>query len=86
MIVVFLGIAIIVFFVTLAGKVFSAQKETKVKVEEPKQVEVKQTQEVVVSNEIPTHVKLAIIGAISAYYFENQKSNCEFVVKKIKRY
>ena len=83
--VVFLGITIIVVFVTLAGKVFSSTKEKKVK-ETKKQVEVKQTQEVVVSNEIPTHVKLAIIGAISAYYFENQKSNCEFVVKKIKRY
>ncbi len=83
--VVFLGITIIVVFVTLAGKVFSSTEKQKVK-DTPKQVEVKQTEEVAVSNEIPTHVKLAIIGAISAYYFENQKSNCEFVVKKIKRY
>ncbi len=84
-IVVFLGITIIVFFVTLAGKVFSLSKEKK-NIEQPKQVGVKQTEQVDVSNDIPTHVKVAIIGAISAYYFENQKSNCEFVVKKIKRY
>jgi hypothetical protein len=43
-------------------------------------------QPVEISNDIPAHVKVAIIGAITAYYFENQKSNCEFVVKKIKRY
>ena len=83
--VIFLGITIIVVFVTLAGKILSTADKKKVE-KQTKQVEVKQTEEVAVSNEIPTHVKLAIIGAISAYYFENQKSNCEFVVKKIKRY
>ena len=88
MLVIFLGIAIIVLCVTLAGKAFSAQKDKPIVKEEPKKEEVTKvaSQPVEISNDIPTHVKLAIIGAISAYYFENQKSNCEFVVKKIKRY
>ena len=49
------------------------------KVEEPK---------VVVEEGIPEKVKVAIIAAISAYYFNNSenKSNCDFVVKKIKRF
>ena len=85
MFIVFLGIAIIVLCVTIAGKAFSIQKEPK-KVEQPKQEEIVTIQPVETSNEIPNHVKVAISAAISAYYFENQKSNCDFIVKKIKRY
>ncbi|MBQ9782767.1 MAG: OadG family protein [Clostridia bacterium] len=86
MVVIFFGIALIVICVKLAGYLFSTNKEQPKK-EQPKKVEEKPIEQpVVVSNDIPNHVKLAIIGAITAYYYENQKSNCEFVVKKIKRY
>ncbi len=87
--VIFLGITIIVVFVTLAGKFFSSGKkststETKkeispVKIEQPKKVEVEN------SDSIPEHIKVAIVAAISAYYQET-KSNCDFIVKKIKRF
>ena len=40
----------------------------------------------VVEEGIPEHIKVAIIGAITAYYFENNKSNCDFIVRKIKRF
>ena len=41
---------------------------------------------VVKNEEISPQVKAAIIAAISAYYFTNEnKSTCDFIVKKIKR-
>lgn len=84
MLVVFLGIAIIVIFVSLAGNVFNKSE----KKEEVKSVEVVEEAPVVVEEGIPEHVKVAIIAAISAYYFNNEesKSNCDFVVRKIKRF
>ena len=86
--VVFLGIAIIVVFVTIAGKIFNAS-ENKVKVPkqkvEPIKEEVVNNAPVVDDGEIPEHVKVAIVAAISAYY-EEAKSNCDFVVKKIRRF
>ena len=86
MLVVFLGIAIIVIFVSIAGKIFSVDKnEPKVK-QEPKKVEVKEEKPVVVEdNEVPEHIKVAIVAAITAYY-EEAKSQCDFVVKKIRRF
>lgn len=90
LLVTFFGIAIIVVFVTIAGSIFNKgakePKEPKVKVEK---VEVKKESVKVEaqSDDIPDTVKAAIIAAISAYYFtgEQAKSNCEFVVKRIKR-
>ena len=87
MVVVFLGIAIIVLFVTLAGKVFNAndnKKETKQPKAEVKPV-VETVEEVADNGEIPDHIKVAIVAAITAYY-EEAKSNCDFVVKKIRRF
>ncbi len=87
MLIIFLGITVIVICVKIAGFFLSGQKsKEKIEEEQPKQEEVKTVEPVVVSDGIPKHVKVAIIGAITAYYFENQKSNCEFIVKKIKRY
>ena len=85
MLVIFLGIAIIVIFVSLAGNVFN--KSEKKETEKPKEKVVEETP-VVVEEGIPEHVKVAIIAAISAYYFNNEesKSNCDFVVRKIKRF
>ncbi len=84
MLVVFLGIAIIVIFVQLAGNIFNKSE----KKEEVKPVEVVEEAPVVVEEGVPEHVKVAIIAAISAYYFNNEesKSNCDFVVRKIKRF
>ena len=87
MLVIFLGITIIVLSVKIAGYFFNnsndkAEKVEKVK-EETKPVE---TVAPVVEEGIPEHIKVAIIGAITAYYFENNKSNCDFIVRKIKRF
>lgn len=88
LLVIFFGITIIVVFVSIAGKIFSAgeakePKQPKVKVEKP--VVVEKVEEPVVSNDVPDHIKVAIIAAISAYY-EETKSNCDFIVKKIRRF
>lgn len=80
LLIIFLGMLIIVLAVSICGKVFSKLEEAKKPV---KKVEVKPV-EAQNNEEIPTHVKVAIITAISAYYF-NQKSKCDFVVKKIKK-
>ena len=84
LLVVFLGMLIIVISVTVCGKLMNKSTKT----ENKQQVEVKvapqPTQVVAKTEEIPAHVKAAIVAVISAYYFET-KSNCDFVVKKIKR-
>ena len=82
--VVFFGITIIVIFVQLAGNIFNKTE----KKEEVKKVEIVEEPKVVVEEGIPEKVKVAIIAAISAYYFNNNenKSNCDFVVRKIKRF
>ena len=80
MLVVFAGMLIIVLAVQLCGNLISRpKKEVKdVKVEvQPQPVNAE-------SEEIPDHIKAAIVAVISAYYFES-KSSCDFVVKKIKR-
>ena len=80
LLVVFAGMLIIVLAVQLLGKVMNKpKKEVKdVKVEvQPQPVNTP-------SDEIPDHIKAAIVAVISAYYFES-KSSCDFVVKKIKR-
>ncbi len=86
LLVTFFGITIIVICVSIAGKIFnktsSSDKEVivKVKVEKPAPAPIKQ------SDEVPEHVKVAIIAAITAYYYQDQpKSTCDFVVRRIKR-
>ena len=88
LLVVFLGIAIIVIFVSIAGKIFSSgetkePKQPKVKVEKP--VVVEKVEAPVDNGEVPDHIKVAIVAAITAYY-EEKKSNCDFIVKKIRRF
>ncbi len=84
MLIIFLGIAIIVIFVSLAGKVFSVSKNNKkpIKKIEEKQVE---NNKIANSNEISDEIKAVIVACISAYYFENKNSKCDFIVKKIKK-
>jgi len=36
------------------------------------------------NEELPEHIKVAIMAAIYAYY-EQQNERCEFIVRKIKR-
>ena len=83
MLVVFLGMIVIVSAVTICGKLMNKttgkEKPAKEKAVESKPVVTEQNEE------IPTHIKAAIVAAISAYYF-NQKSTCDFVVKKIRRF
>ena len=86
MLVIFFGMIIIVLSVTICGKIMNKTTEPKKK-EEPKVVEQPEVVESVSSEseEIPTHIKAAIVAAISAYYF-NQKSECDFIVRKIRRF
>ena len=85
LVITFLGITVIVIFVSLAGKLFNktVKDEKPVRVKEVKVVEKAPE---IKRDDVPEHVKVAIIAAISAYYYENQpKSNCDFIVKRIKR-
>ncbi|MBR3864177.1 MAG: OadG family protein [Clostridia bacterium] len=87
--VVFVGMIIIVLFVSLVGKAMSNPSD------EPK--EVKQTVEVVPvqqtaptpvvdDGEVPEHVRVAIIAAIAMYYENNNNQpKHEFTVRKIKK-
>lgn len=79
--VVFLGMLIIVLSVTICGKIMN--KPTEEKKEEVK-VEVASEPAPIQNEEIPDHIKAAIVAVISAYYFD-RKSTCDFKVKKIKR-
>lgn len=79
LLVVFTGMLIIVLAVQLLGKIMNKSKE---KVNDVKAQTLPQP--VATSEEIPDHIKAAIVAVISAYYFES-KSSCDFVVKKIKR-
>ena len=84
MLVVFLGIAIIVLFVSLTGNIFSKVDKKKVK-----EVQVKTAQPNISQNvngkDIDEEVKAAIIAAISAYYFNKSSSKCDFIVRRIKK-
>ena len=81
--VVFLGMIILVLSVSGLGKVISIATE-----KPKKNIEQKQEQVVVEKKEetddIPEHVKVAIVAAISAYYSSSGVKN-EFKVKKIKK-
>ena len=86
MLVVFGGICIIVLSIVLVGKVIeklnldgtSKSKETETTAEITTQVAVEE-------EGIPAEIKVAIIAAVTSYYFTEQKSKCDFVVKKIRR-
>lgn len=79
--VVFLGVLVIVLAVSICGKIMN--KSTEEKKEEIK-VEIVSEPTVTQSEELPDHIKAAIVAVISAYYFD-RKSTCDFKVKKIKR-
>lgn len=85
LLVVFLGMTIIILAVSACGKILSANSEKPKKVKEQVKVENPVVEETSESSEIPTHIKAAIVAAITAYYFESQ-SKCDFIVKKIRRF
>ena len=79
--VIFLGMAVIVVILQLIGKIFD--KVDKKQTKKPVIVETKK-EEVVSSNGLDSKTKAAIVAAIYMYYL-NEGSNCEFIVKKIKK-
>lgn len=86
--VVFFGISVIVLLISVIGKIMASKSnktKSDIKVEVTKTVNnVNKPDE----NEVPDHVRVAIIAAITAYYngSDVQSLNkCEFVVKKIRR-
>ncbi len=78
--IIFLGMAVIIVILQLMGKVFD-KATTKPKKEV--KTETAPTTEIINSG-VDEKTKAAIIGAIYMYYL-NEGSNCEFIVKKIKR-
>ena len=79
--VTFLGILIIVILVKFAGYLFTKNNG----VETIEKASEKPTQ-TVSDNDVPEHVKVAIIAAITAYYYQNEnKTKADFIVKRIKR-
>ena len=83
--VVFLGMIILVLAVSGMGIAMKKFDEIKKEKSKPtKTVEITKVEESSVSEEIPEHVKVAIVAAIAAYYADSGVKN-EFKVKKIKR-
>ena len=90
LLVVFLGMTIIILFVTLAGRIVS-KKEKKNAAANPDDEEEEVTitlpsapAETAREDEIPDEIKAAIVAAIAAYY-DGEKAKPEFVVRKIKK-
>ena len=83
--VVFLGMAVLVLAVSAMGMAMKNFDKIKTEKSKPtKTVEVTKISEESSSEEIPEHVKVAIVAAIAAYYADSGVKN-EFKVKKIKR-
>ena len=83
--VVFLGMTVLVLAVSgmgMAMKKFDKLKQGKNKI--AKTVEITNVSNSAESDEIPEHVRVAIVAAIAAYYADSGVKN-EFKVKKIKR-
>ncbi len=86
-VVVFLGIALIIFIIWLIGLLMRKTDNLSFlnKIGKKKKSANNQTEEPVVADEgIPEEVKVAIIAAIAAYCSE-APAKCEFKVKNIKR-
>lgn len=84
MLIVFFGICVLIFFVWLIGNLLKKAKSPNVQEPTNQPVEVITDQKDVQDGDIPATVRVAIMAAIYAYYNQNN-SQCEFIVKKIKR-
>lgn len=90
--IVFVGIAIIIAIIWLIGLLmrktdnlaFLSKIGKKKEGEEEIEVEQSEKADNIAANEVPDEVKAAIVAAIMAYY-ETEKPQCEFIVKRIKR-
>ena len=82
MLVIFFGMTIIILCLSLAMVVVNKiEKKGEKQTKKPVVVEQKPQEDI---GEVSEEIKVAIIAAISAYYFE-QNLKCDFQVKKIKR-
>ena len=91
LLVVFLGMTIIILFVTISGKIVSRKdkKNAAADTDDDEDEEVTMTLpsapvETAKEDEIPDEIKAAIVAAIAAYY-DGEKAKPEFVVRKIKK-
>lgn len=92
--IIFVGIILIIFIIWLIGLVlrktnnleFLTKKRAKKSVSEPvtNELPTAQTAPDGASDEVSDQVKAAIVAALMAYYTE-EKPECEFVVRRIKR-
>ena len=84
--VVFLGIVLIIFIIWLVGLIIRKTNNfeflTKLKIK--KKVKEKEVQPTETEAEVPDEIKAVITAVILTYYCE-QKPECEFKVKRIKR-
>lgn len=90
-IVVFLGIILIIFIIWLIGLVLRKtnnlaflNKLSFKRLKKKKQDSAQLNKIQIESDEISDEIKAAIIAAIMAYY-DNEKPECEFIVRRIKR-
>lgn len=87
MVVVFLGMALLVLFISLVAKVMTAKKQPVSNGDLDEDEQEPELENVVAAesdDDVPEHVKVAIIAAVLAYYQGEGVKN-EFVVKKIKK-
>lgn len=84
MIVVFLGMGVIVLVISGIGKVLTAAKNKKTEAPAAKSEPSAAPSVVPAEQGVPQEVVVAITAAIASYYSQSG-SNCEFVVKKIKK-
>ena len=87
MLVTFAGICIIVLAIILVGKVLTKLNlgETTTTTTATTTTETVEAVEEVEADGIPAEIKVAIIAAVTSYYFTEEKSKCDFIVKKIRR-
>lgn len=89
--VVFLGIILIIFIIWLIGLILRKtnnlaflNKLSFKRLKKGNSPEISQVEPDKETDEIPDEVKAAIIAAIMAYY-DNEKPECEFIVRRIKK-
>lgn len=85
--VIFFGMTIIILFLTIIGKVFDkvSGKQPKKSVEKPQKTVESSPIQVQKTDEVDEKTRVAIISAIYALLQQENKSQCEFIVRKITR-
>lgn len=85
LLVIFLGMAIIIVFLSIIGKVFDKiNGKTSTRREKTPKTEAVTTSQVV-EDDIDEKTRVAIVSAIYAYYQQEDNGGCEFVVRKINK-